>query len=196
MDTITDKLNALLTAYEERGADTIRDSLLPGLSRPEIEKSCAWYPAEIPDPVAELYMWRNGQANDAWSEPNPFWFRDMTFSSLDIAASEYQSMISSYGEGNTLEDDRVVLETCFPFAAFNGGWYVVPSEKHIMNVDSRFPVICVFQGIDWYFISIEKMLDTCIEWVRSDDYNYEDASLDEATERRIWRHHNPGVFGT
>ncbi len=141
-----------------------------------------------------LDYWRNGQANDAWGEPNSFWFRDMSFSSLDIAETEYQSMVSTYGVDNTLEDDGVILKTSFPFAAFNGGWYVVPSEKHNMSVPSRYPVICVFQGIDWYFASIEKMLDTCHEWVTHDGYNYEEGGLDEDNERCVWRKHSPGVF--
>jgi hypothetical protein len=194
MDMIASKLDSLLSAFEIQGADNIRDSLLPGLSREEIEQRCAWFPGKVPEPVMEMYMWRNGQANDAWGEESPFWFRDMTFSSLEIAKTEYQSMVSSYGVDNTLEDDGVILKTSFPFAAFNGGWYVVPSEEHTMRVDSRFPVICVLQGIDWFFVSIEAMLDTCNEWVRSSNYDYEEASLDEDTENRIWKQHNPGVF--
>jgi len=194
LDTIPTKLEALLTAYEGHGADTIRDSLLPGLAREEIEQRCSWFPATVPEPVLEMYMWRSGQANDAWNEPFPFWFRDMSFCSLEIAAAEYQSMISSYGVDNTMELDGVLLRSSFPFAAFNGGWYVVPAEEHRLNVDSTFPVVCVLQGIDWYFHSVEKMLDTCNEWVRCDGYEYGDGSLDEEREKRIWIKHNPGVF--
>jgi hypothetical protein len=187
MDTISARLDSLLSAFESHCGIVIRDSLLPGLSREEIEQRCSWFPATIPDPVIEMYMWRNGQANDAWSEPNPFWFRDMSFSSLEIAKNEYQGMLSTYGVDNTLEDDGVILKTSFPFAAFNGGWYVVPSEEHTLPVESRYPVICVFEGIDWYFVSIEKMLDTCHDWVRHDGYEYEDAALDEDAEMSIWK---------
>ncbi|MGI9238821.1 MAG: hypothetical protein ACR2QZ_15585 [Woeseiaceae bacterium] len=196
MDSISAKLNSLLSAFETHGAEAIRDSLLPGLSREEIQQRSSWFPASVPDPIVDMYMWRNGQANDAWNEPNPFWFRDMSFSSLEIAEAEYQSMVSSYGVDNTLEDDGVVLKTSFPFAAFNGGWYVVPAEEHNMDVENRYPVICVLQGIDWYFVSIEKMLDTCNEWVRCNGYDYQDASLDEESEMRIWKQHNPGVFSS
>ncbi len=195
MDTIAARLDTLLAAYEANGAKTIRDSLQPGLSREQIEQACAWFPARVPEPVIELYQWRNGQASDAWSEDFPFWFRDMSFSSLATAATEYASMMSSYGVDNTLEDDGILLATAFPFAAFNGGWYVVPAEGHKLRTDTEFPVVSVMEGIDLFYHSIEKMLDTCNEWVRADSYDLEDSCLeDEVEEERIWLKHNPGVF--
>ncbi|MDJ0941026.1 MAG: hypothetical protein QNJ00_14795 [Woeseiaceae bacterium] len=196
MDTIAARLNALLAAYEAKGAKTIRDSLQPGLAREQIEQACAWFPAKVPEPIIEMYQWRNGQTQDAWNEDFPFWFRDMSFSSLATAKVEYASMMQSYGIENSLEYDRILLATSFPFAAFNGGWYVVPADGHNLKTDTEFPVISVMEGIDLFYYSIETMLDTCIECVRSDSYDLEDAGMgeDEETEERIWLKHNPGIF--
>lgn len=193
-EPIAQKLESLLSAFEAKGADGIRDSMLPGLSREEIAQRSSWFPASLPEPILELYEWANGQANDAWNEPNPFWFRDMGFLSLEGAAAEYKSMMSTYGIDNALEDDGVLLATSFPIAAFNGGWYVVPAEQHELRTANAHPVVCVFEGIDMLYHSVQKMLDTCNEWVRSSSYAYEDASLDEDEEMKIWEKHNPGVF--
>jgi len=171
----------------------MRESIQSALSRDEINKRTGWFPASLPEPIIELYAWANGQAKAPWNEPNRFVFRDMGFLSLENAAAEYESMMASYGVDNTVEDDGLALATSFPFAAFNGGWYVVPAGKHSFNTDNPQPVVCVLEGIEMQFHSIPKMLDTCTEWVGTDSYNCEDGELNEREEEAIWVKHNPGI---
>jgi len=194
-ESIAQKLENLLAAFEAKGADGIRKSMQAALTREEIERRTSWFPASLPQSVIELYEWANGQASDPWNEPYPFVFRDMGFLSLENAATEYESMMSSYGVDNTLEDDGIELATSFPIAAFNGGWYVVPVAKHTLDTDNPQPVVCVLEGIDMQFHSIPKMLDTCNEWVRASSYDYEDGELNEREEMAIWLKHNPGIDG-
>lgn len=186
--------DSLVEAYRTRGED-LESALLPGLSQREIESRTRWFPAALPQSLLELYTWRNGQPDDAWNTDKVLWFRDMQFASLERAEAEYRSMMDSYGVGNSRQLEGIELRTSFPFASFNGGWYVVPCQGHDLKPSYPFPVVNVFQGIDIYFHSVERMLETCIEWrlasVRLDD-SWE---LSERKEREIWRRHNPGVLG-
>jgi hypothetical protein len=119
----------------------------------------------------------------------------MQFTSLERAKEEYQSMIASYGVGNSRELEGIELRTSFPFASFNGGWYVVPCTGHDLDAEHAYPVVSVFQGIDVYFHSIESMLTTCIDWRLASTLVDDAWELEEGLERAIWRKHNPGVLG-
>jgi hypothetical protein len=186
--------DALVAAYRTKGQDP-SEELLPGLSDEEIVSQTAWFPGPIPQLLRELYRWRNGQANDAWNTEHVLWFRDMQFASLERARFEYQSMMQSYGVGNSRESEGIELRTSFPFASFNGGWYVLPCEGQDLDARHSLPVISVFQGIGVFFFSLEKMLQTCIEWVMASSCGGDGLELSEQAEMVIWQRHNPGVFG-
>ena len=194
MSNIHKLLDDLCKSFEEK-EHHVSSSLLNSVSEEEIKGRCkSWFPSAIPVSVIELYTWKGGQAKDAWEEEFPFWFRDMSFISLDQAEKEYKSMMESYGVYNTLEEDGVVLNGCFPFAAFNGGWFVIPSSNHKWESKYKEPVICVLQGITLYYYSVEQMLKTCIECVRHPTWSTDESDLDEDVELLIWRKHNPGIF--
>jgi len=186
-------LQKLNDSFEKKGHH-VSDSLLPSLSEQELREKCRWFPAELPKSVIRLYTWKGGQAKDAWEEEYPFWFRDMSFISLDQAKFEYASMINSYGIDNTLEEDGVILENAFPFAAFNGGWFVIPNGIHRWSKVHGEPVICVLQGIQLYYFSLDTMLKTCIDAVNHPTWSSEESDLDESIEQEIWQKYNPGVF--
>ena len=194
---IQTKCELLLAAYRAKGRDPSSD-LLPPASHAELLEVSAWFPAALPDPLLELYSWHNGQPKDAWdTEPERiFWFRDMQFTSLERAALEYRSLMESYGADDYWNEAKgVSLRSCFPFAAFNGGWYVVPCAGQRLDPRHSLPVISVFQGVDIHFYSLSQMLDTCIEWREASTWNDRELwYLDEADENRIWRKHNPGIF--
>lgn len=99
-------------------------------------------------------------------------------------------MMETYGANPA---DHDLLKNSFPFAAFNGGWLVLPCKEQ--KLDSRLtrPVISVMQGIDVWFYSIQLMIETCIEWVSHPAYGHSgNSSLPENEELAIWRKHNPG----
>jgi hypothetical protein len=187
-------LEELCNSFEKK-EHNVFPSLLPPLSEQEIELRCkGWFPSKIPKGINNLYTWKGGQEKDAWEEEFPFWFRDMSFISLEQAESEYKSMNESYGVYNTLEEDGVLLKDCFPFAAFNGGWFVVPASKNKWSHKFSEPVICVLQGIEMYYHSIEKMVKTSIECVQHTTWSTEESDLDEKIEMQIWKKYNPGIF--
>lgn len=187
-------LETLLYSFEAK-EHRVTQSLLPPFTEEEIKKKCkGWFPSGIPNAVSELYTWKGGQEKDAWEEEYPFWFRDMSFISLDRAESEYKSMMESYGIYHTLEEDGVLLKDCFPFAAFNGGWFVVPAGTNKWSSINNEPVICVLQGIELYYHSIEKMVKTSIECVQHPAWSTEEPDLNEDIEMQIWKKHNPGIF--
>lgn len=182
-------LDALLAAYESKGM-SVSDSLLSPLHEEELKHQCSWFPGYLPPQIISLYAWRGGQVKDAWETEFPFWFRDMSFCSIERAEQEYISMMQSYG---SLPDDHEMLKYSFPFASFNGGWYVIPTRGQPFSSALKAPVICVLQGIDIYYFSIEAMVSTCIDWVKHDKYGL-DSTLPPDVEMNIWRKHNPGIF--
>ena len=101
-------------------------------------------------------------------------------------------MMASYG---TFPDFYELLASSFPFAAFNGGWLVLPCKRQTLDKRLQRPVISVFQGIDVYFYSLQLMVDTCVDWVSHPLYDPKEAAgFPEALEMEIWRRHNPGIF--
>ncbi|MDJ0878760.1 MAG: hypothetical protein QNI86_09120 [Halieaceae bacterium] len=182
-------LDGLLAAYENRGIP-VGDTLLPPLDEAQLRTACDWFPQELPPEIVALYGWRGGQEKDAWESEHPFWFRDVSFSTIVRARDDYQSILSSYG---LFPGDRSLLKSAFPFAAFNGAWYVLPAGGHPFNASLQRPVVSVFEGIDLYYYSLEQMIATCTEWVSHPQYS-PDGSLPHETELAIWRKHNPGIF--
>lgn len=185
-------LDELRNAYEDKGLQVSR-TLLPPIEESQLRSMCDWYPDELPMELVSLYGWRGGQEPGPWElddADHPFWFRDCAFSSIDTARVEYQSMMETYGAN---PEDHDLLKYSFPFAAFNGGWMIIPTRKQ--NLDRRFdrPIIFVLQGIMVFFYSIELMVATCIDWVRHPSYD-ESGGLTNSVEKEIWRRHNPGIF--
>ena len=182
-------LEKLLEAFESRGMN-VGQSLLPGLSESELKDKCSWFPGELTEEIVALYEWRGGQEKDAWESEHPFWFRDNSFCSIERAKFEYGSMMASYG---TYEPDHQMLKHAFPIASFNGAWYVIPTKGHNLASSLKRPIISVHEGIDIYFYSIEKMVETCVEWVEHNKYSSSGLNQ-ESIEMEIWRKHNPGIF--
>jgi len=183
-------LDELLEAYESKGMH-VSDSLLAPLSQSELIDRCSWFPGELPPEIISLYSWRGGQLKDAWESEFPFWFRDNSFCSVERAQFEYKSMMDSYG---IYPEDHELLKYSFPFASFNGGWYVFPTQGQPFSATLKAPIVGVLQGIDIYYFSIETMVQTCIDWVSHDKYDA-DSSMPDKIEREIWQKHNPGIFG-
>jgi hypothetical protein len=187
---ISVKLDNLLAAYEAKGYATT-NALAPGLSIDEILAETVWFPAPLKNDILDLYQWRNGVIINHSSVPYNFKFRDMIFHSLQDARLGYQTMMEIYGVDSSIEQHKVDLATCFPFASYECGWYVLPCGEQLLGQIYPNPVISVFQGIDLYYYSVELMLDTCIAWVSHPDYEPYHHLRDES---EIWREHNPGIF--
>ena len=191
-DQLHQLLEKLRSAFEAKSLN-VSDTLLPPLNEQELRERCQWFPGEIVPELIALYSWRGGQEPGPWGldeTDHPFWFRDCAFSSLAIAQNEYRSMMASYGQ---IPEFHKTLETCFPFAAFNGGWLVLPTTPHEFDKSLMRPVVSVMQGMDVYFYSMEKMVETCVDWVSHPSYEG-DGTLPENVEHEIWRKHNPGIF--
>lgn len=190
-DRLRSGLELLRRAYEAKGAK-VSDALLPPLNEGQLRAECSWFPSVLPPQLVTLYGWHNGQRRGGWEEPHPFWFRDCVFSSIDTAKAEYSSMMSTYGRPEYVTP-QIDLRTCFPFAAFNGGWYVLPCHGQHLDERFPFPIISVFQGVSIFYYSMEAMVETCADWV-SQPY-YPDQSKESAEKNlAIWRKHNPGIF--
>jgi hypothetical protein len=193
MPTITELCNQLADAYEAKGV-AVRENLRPGLSTTEILEIVAPLNIIVPDDVIELYQWANGHIHDDDFELHRnLCFRDNNFVSLQDAVLEYKSIQEIYGIGSTLEQDLVNLRSCLPISAFQGSWDVVACGAHLFGASMEHPVIRVFQGIDMYFHSIASMLETCIEWVSSPNWqNLKGLPAEE--EMEIWKRHTPDLF--
>lgn len=185
-----ESLERLRSAYENKGMH-VSEHLLPPLSEEKIRHSCSWFPVALPPEIIALYTWHNGQAKGAWDEKHPFWFRDCSFINLDLVKQEHLSMTRTYGRISWAGID---LATCFPFAAFNGGWYIFPCKGQSLDDRFRYPVISVFQGIEIYYYSLDAMLETCIDWVNQPDFGSSYSREKDANELAIWKKHNPGIF--
>ncbi len=182
-------LDRLLAAYESKGM-RVSETLSPPIPEDELRSACDWFPGELPPEIVALYGWRGGHEEVAWGSKAPFLFRDNSFCNIERARRAYDSMMSSYG---SYSSDGRWLKYSFPFAEFDGAQYVLPARGHPFNASLKSPVISVFEGIDVYFYSLEKMVNTCIDWVSHPEYS-EDYSLPEKVEMDTWRKHNPGIF--
>ena len=189
-DRFHSRLETLRAAFEGQGMH-VSDSLLPPVSESELRLSCKWFPGVLPQELVALYGWHEGQEKGAWDEDFPFWFRDCAFSRIAVAESEYHSMMESYGTIPTYHD---LLKYSFPFAAFNGQWFVIPTRGQKLDDRLTMPIISVGEGVDIYFYSIELLVNTCIEWVRHPSYTAK-VGLPREVELEIWEKHNPGIFG-
>jgi hypothetical protein len=185
----------LLSAYRAKGVDP-GPELSPGLTDAQIDELTKWFPARLPDELREPYRWHNGQPNDAWNTRAVFNFRDMQFCSLERAQFEYESMMESYGVDNSRDFEGIELRTSFPFASFNGGWYVYPCDGQDKDPKHPFAIVVVFQDISVHFHSIVSMLATCADWKRASRWSQDEGwDLTPEAEMAIWQRHNPGVFG-
>ncbi|MFZ6770383.1 hypothetical protein ACO0LM_25285 [Undibacterium sp. Di26W] len=193
MPTITELCNQLADAYEAKGV-AVRENLRPGLTTTEILDIVVPLNIVLPSDVIELYQWANGHIQDDDPDLNRnLCFRDNNFASLQEAVVEYKSIQETYGLYSTLEQDRVDLQNCLPISAFQGSWDVVVCGKHLFSASMEHPVIRVFQGVDIYFHSIRSMLETCIEWVSSPNWQHL-CGLPDEEEMEIWKRHNPDIF--
>gem|GEM_PF-1696781 len=188
-DRLHSSLNNLKDAYESIGV-AVSKSLLAPVTEDELKARCSWFPGEITPELVSLYGWHEGQEKSAWEEKHPFMFRDNAFTRLRFAEEEYHSMMSSYGN---IPEHHELLKNSFPFAAFDGAWYVLPTKGHPFNTGLKMPIISVHEGIEVYFYSMETMVNTCVEWVNHTDYK-DDYTLPRKVELEIWDKHNPGIF--
>jgi hypothetical protein len=186
-------LEELRLAFEAKGYN-VSSELTPPISESKLRQKCSWFPGQLPPELISLYSWRGGQQIREHNEFSPFWFRDMIFSTPEVAKDEYLSMMETYGKYSTSEDSGIDLRTSFPFASFNGGWYVFPCGGQALDLLHPRAIVCVFQGIDAYFHSMESMIKTCIDWVNHPLYQVEPGDW-QKVEIELWRKHNPGVFG-
>ena len=180
---LTDKLERLVDAHEARGVP-VRESLAPGVSAAELDALAERVGFDLPDDYRALYEWHNG---------GPLLlFRDNSFCEIgNPDAQRTLDIYSEIGEEDGLDDLPVDLRRCLPIAEFNGAVYVVPGKGLSQSPLSPNPVVSVFEGIDVYYLSIETMVDTCIEWVEQHDWT---PTSEAPNEMRIWMKHNPACF--
>jgi len=190
---IKNLLDALLEEFERKG-NYVSRCLNEGLSRDQIREKTQWFNHELTDEVVELYEWKNGQSQDGWEVEYPFWFRDNTFCDLSRAEQTYRQVLELDAPPLMSSDSGGLdLTTCFPFAEFNGEYFVVPCVGIERNGISEFPILDRFGDV--YFYSFESMLKTCIDWVHNSSYDeWGGLDLSQEKEREIWEKHNPGRF--
>ncbi|MBX2821196.1 MAG: hypothetical protein KTR29_15985 [Rhodothermaceae bacterium] len=175
IDSINTKLEVLERLLVERGLPV--QELNPGLTRDEIEKKVTDLSYPFPEELYQLYMWKNGTKEGS----DLFLFRDQQFSSLEEGINN-QAWLKLYGVSNA-----------FPFASFEGAFYVLPAEEFAFHQNLERPVVSVFEGVEVYFYSLEHLLDTQISWMKENVFPESDSSNYEL-EMPIWQRHNPGIF--
>jgi len=182
-------LEALRLAYEAKGLN-VTETLQPGLSADALRERCSgWFPAPLPEELLALYAWRGGQTETKDAKDFAFSFRDCAFSTPDDAKAEYISIMNSYGAHPR---DTELLRNCFPFAAFNGGWLVMPCAGQSLQPALKRPIISILQGVDVHYHSIERTVTTATDWVRHPKHDGHGLPTD--IELDIWQRHNPGIF--
>ncbi len=171
----------LMATYKMAGVETYAE-LNPSLTRPEVLKLLAPLNLQVPESFLDLYTWRNGCNSDDCG----FQFRDTVFVPLQDAIEFRQNILLDY---EAVADEYFNPTYFLPFSHFeNGLFYGVQCTPIGTPPPESDAVICVSEGIDTYFYTIESMLRTCIDWV------CQDALENEELELSIWRQHNPGIF--
>ena len=181
------RLDVLRLAFEAK-KQHVSPALQAGLSETQLRNRCSWFPSRLPDELVALYGWHDGQPLPAGEERYPFWFRDCGFTCIRNAEKEYESIMRTYGAKPPLQE---FLKHSFPFAAFDGGWLVLPCKQRHPDSPYEHAVVSVMQGVDLWFYSMESMVETCIGWVTDPGYpNW----ANKALENEIWEKNNPGIF--
>lgn len=191
-DRLHQRLEDLRLAFEAKSLN-VSDTLLSPLNESELRERCGWFPGEVVPELIALYAWRGGQEPGPWDLTDndyPFWFRDCAFSSVAVAEVEYSRIMDAYGR---FPEFHSLLMTSFPFAKFDSDWLVLPTTLHDFDNGLKRPIFSVGEGVDVYYYSIEKMVETCIDWVSHPAYTANEP-LPEEVEHEIWRKHNPGIF--
>lgn len=185
-------LDELLSVYEAKG-QPVSQTLLPPLTEAEIRAQCTWFPGEINAEIISLYTWRGGSSVETWDAEFPFWFRDNVFCSLETAALQYSQMMECY---SNFPGCKEMIKYAFPIAEFNGGRYVIPTRGHPFHESLHAPIVSVCDGVDVYYYSLEKMVETCIDWAQQKGTKIKEDFfiLDQALEMKIWLKHNPNLF--
>lgn len=183
-------LESLRQGFDDRGK-TVTPHLRPGLDEAAVRQRCSWFPAPLPAEVVALYGWHDGQAPDAERGDDAFLFRDCAFISLDRVRDVHRTMTGAYGGAASILG--VSLATCFPIAESEGATLVVPCDAPPAGDAQLRPVVSVFEGIQVFFYSVERMVETCVDWVRHPDFDPR-TGLAQSAELEIWRRHNPGIF--
>lgn len=173
----------------ERGQPVTRH-LRPGADADAIRQRCAWFPAPLPDELVALYGWHDGQEPEAERTDDAFVFRDCAFLSTARARQEHAAMVPAYAQAASLLG--VDLTQCFPIAAFEGAWLVVPCGPPPAGPAQLRPVVSVFEGIEVHYYSVERMVATCLAWRRHPDFG--PRGVPRPVELDIWRQHNPRIF--
>lgn len=188
---LIEKLERLVDAFENKG-HAVRSNLAPGATEAELDALADRYTVELPPDFRELYTWHNGHIDqESWK--TTLQFRDGPFIGIDLF--EYpQSTINIWRDATEdgIWSDVLDLNTCVPFAYSNGDLLVVPGVGTSITPLSPRPVVAIgFGNLAVYFLSIETMIDTCIEWFEQPDW---DLVKETPNELAIWTKHNPGVF--
>jgi len=187
-------LDDLADAFESKG-HIVRETLFPGIERPEIS---AIYPdVDLCEEIFQLYGWHNGGKGGL--NLDSIMFRDTGYLPLQEAKDYASELIRLYVHPDGLDQTDGKFE--YPdfdkwvaVSGFEGMVYVVICGKHIFNDKLKNPVLCIGCGAFYIaYDSIESMLHTCIAWVQHESWApYE--TMPEEVERSIWRKHNPICF--
>lgn len=185
---ILNQLNTLISIIQDRGFP-INECLQPGLSREAIAIQTSHLPFDFPQELYTLYQWRNGTNLDCQFS----FFRDQLFLPLEEALKSYDEIAHYYVE--ELEelniDWEIDLRYCFPFASFEGSYYVLVCD----SVEAKEgQIFNIFEGIEKYFNSFSTMLATGIAWGQQGVIKPYGIELSPELELEIWRRYNPGVF--
>jgi hypothetical protein len=86
------------------------------------------------------------------------------------------------------------LDGVFPFASFEGAYYVLTAEPDAFDPRYERPVVSLFEDEGVYFLSLSRMLDTAIDWIEQGVHKPAGGSVEMEREMAIWQKHNPGVF--
>ncbi len=192
MSELAERLDALLNAYRSAGVDP-SSNLQPGLPDSEIDAIVSEEGLALPEPVRELYRWRNGNADPYAESSELFWFRDQPFLSLEdamAARTDVQGFMSAYAAAGV--EAPVDAANLIPIAAFEGQFYVVPGGNGLGELPTSHPVITVGESLEVHFLSIASMIETCIDWASDPTLDAEDMTVED--EDAAWDRHNPGVF--
>jgi hypothetical protein len=123
-------------------------------------------------------MWRNGTKEGK----TLFLFRDQFFSSLEEGMANMKWLLL-HG-----------VRKAFPFASYEGSYYVLHAEPYVFDARYERPVVSAFEGVDVFFFSFSRMLDTAIDWIEQGVHKPAGGATDSTREMAIWRQHNPGIF--
>lgn len=193
MSELTDALRRI-ESWLQHHAPSMLETLLPGLTEPEIEQATTDLPFYMPDDLCELYQWRNGNAMSV--DYGASFLPAYVLNPLEVAVKRYQQEVNF--QGWEMWDQRwlpLFQYECDYFFAEVGKPVQSPSKiREFFREDPSYNL--VYHSLTSMMQTIAECYETGAYWIESKDrsrYDPETGEIQTFVVEQVERDHDSAL---